>query len=163
MPFVNLNAKHYTPEEKTAVLDALAALEAVLNPKLSILTPEERTAYGSVNEQNKLVINKIKDFYETQNGLASPDVDWEEFQRDFASRSFLQGVLMKMDSLQKGLNSSKILHDWDNYQASLTDYEYTKYKQSTGVTGFEAKAAELKQFFKGGPTSSTPSSDTTAE
>lgn len=162
MPFINLNAKHYTPDEKTAVLDALTALEAVLNPKLSTLTPEERTAYGSVNEQNKLVI-KIKDFHETQNSLASPDVDWEEFQRDFTSRSFLQGVLMKMDSLQKGLNSSKILHDWDNYQASLTDYDYTKYKQSTGATGFEAKATELKQFFKGGPTSSASSSDTTAE
>ncbi|RKS25200.1 hypothetical protein CLV94_0230 [Flavobacterium endophyticum] len=164
MPFVNLNSKHFTPEEKTAVLNALAAMEAALTPKLSALTPQERMLYGSVNEQNKLVINKVNDFYDTQSSLASPDVDWVEFKKDFDSRSFLQGLLMRLDNLKIGLDSSKILHDWDNYQAALTDYDYTKYKVASGMGGFEAKVSELKQFFKGGgPATSQPDSGPKSE
>lgn len=163
MPFINLNAKHYTPEEKAAVLDALTALEAALKPKLSVLTPEERTTYGSVNEQNKLVINKVHDYYVSQQNLSSPDVDWVEFQKDYDSRSFLQTLLMRLDNLQLGLGSSKILHDWDNYQAALTDYDYTKYKLTTGSAGFEVKASELRQFFRHGPMATPPDSEDKTE
>jgi hypothetical protein len=61
-----------------------------------------------------------------------------------------------LQSLIDGLGNAKILHDYDNYQASLTDYEYSKYKASTDATGFQTKVAELAQFFTGGsrPTSS---------
>lgn len=157
MPFVNLNEKHFTEAEKTAVLSALETLENLLGPKLSSLTPEERLTYGSVAEQNKLVINKVRDFRTSQQALSSPDVDWEEFEADFQSRSFLQSLLMRLDTMQLGLNSSKILHDWDNYQASLTDYDYTKYKNSTGALGYQSKALEIKQFFAGRPPGSTQS------
>jgi len=164
MPFVNLNSKHFTPEEKTAVMDALAAMEAVLTPKLSALTPQERTKYGSINEQNKLVVLKVNDFYDTQRHLASGDVDWAEFKRDFDSRWFLQGLLMRLDNLYIGLDSSKILHDWDNFQAALTDYDFTKYKVASGAGGFEAKATELKQFFRNGsPATGQPDSGPKSE
>jgi hypothetical protein len=154
MPFVNLNDKHYTEVEKTAVLSALQTLENLLAPKMSSLTSEERVTYGSVAEQNKLVINKVRDFRQSHEGLSSPDVDWDEFESDYQSRSFLQNILMRLDEVQLGLSSSKILHDWDNYQASLTDYDYTKYKEATGALGYQSKASEIRQFFKGG----TPSS-----
>lgn len=157
MPFVNLNEKHFTEAEKTAVLSALETLENLLGPKLSSLTPDERITYGSVAEQNKLVINKVRDFRASQQTLSSPDVDWDEFEADFQSRSFLQSLLMRLDTMQLGLNSSKILHDWDNYQASLTDYDYTKYKNSTGALGYQSKALEIKQFFAGRPPGSTQS------
>lgn len=155
MPFVNLNDKHYTEAEKTAVLSALETLENLLVPKLSSLTPEERITYGSVAEQNKLVINKVRDFRTSQQALSSPDVDWDEFEADFQSRSFLQSLLMRLDTMHLGLNSSRILHDWDNYQASLTDYDYTKYKNSTGALGYQSKALEIKQFFAGRPSGSS--------
>lgn len=163
MPFVNLNDKHYTPQEKTAIIDALNALETLLKPKLSMLTPEERSMYGSVNEHNKLLINKVRDLRTSQPELSSPDVDWEAFENDHTSRTFIQGIMMRVDNLQLGLQSSKILHDWDNYQASLTDYDYTKYKESTGANGYQAKALEIKQFFKGGPTGPHTNSNSATE
>lgn len=159
MPFLNLNDKHYTPEEKIAALEAINRLEGILNPKLSTLTPEERTTYGSVNEQNKLIINKVKDLRSLQPDLSSPDVDWVEFDNDYESRSFIQGIMIRFDNLRVGLISSKVLHDWDNFQDSLTDYDYTKYKESRNVLGYQAKALELRQFFKGGPSGSTPASE----
>ena len=47
----------------------------------------------------------------------------------------------------KSLNNNKIMHDYDCYQAALTDYDYSKYKVGTKVAGFETKVDELSQFF----------------
>jgi hypothetical protein len=157
MPFENLNNNHFTPEEKDAVLANLAVIEAVLSPKFKNLSPEERQKYGSVNEQNKLIINKIMDFRNSQPALSSPDVDWAEFAADFDTRAFLQTTMNRMQDVINSLNNNKILHDFDNYQASLTDYEYSRYKMSTKTAGYETKCNELAQFFnRTGATSSTP-------
>ena len=58
------------------------------------------------------------------------------------------------------VNNAKILHDWDNYQASLTDYDYAKYKASTQAVGYQTKVNELAQFFTGGTTTSAKNKNT---
>jgi len=151
MPFFNLNERHYTAVQKAAILEALVSLETALNPMLGTLTPEEKSTYGSVNEKNKLIINKVQDFRKSQASLSSPDVDWDEFERDYESRSFIQGILMRLSTVTGSLESSKTLHDWDNLKAALTDYNYSKYKNSTATPGYEIKVAEIKQFFAGRP------------
>ena len=155
MPFENLNSVHYTAAEKTAVNTAVTSLETALSTKLANLSPEERQQYGSVNEQNKLIINKVKDYRDSQPNLSSPDVDWIEFANDFDTRAFLQTTIQRLQSLMDGMNNAKILHDWDNYQASLNDYDYAKYKASTNATGYQVKVSEVGQFFAGRPTGST--------
>lgn len=84
---------HYTAAEKTAVTTALTSIESSLTAKFKNLSPEERTKYDSVNEQNKLLINKVKDYRNSQPAMSSPDVDWIEFQNDCDSREFLQTPL----------------------------------------------------------------------
>lgn len=147
MPFENLNNSHYLPAEKTAVNTNLTALEASLIPKIKNLNAEERQKYGSINEHNKLIVNKVKDYRTNQPTLSSPDVDWAEFQSDFDSRDFLQATIMRLQNLIDGLSNNKILHDFDNYQAALTDYDYSKYKAATKAPGFENKVNEVSQFF----------------
>ena len=154
MPFENLNSIHYLAAEKTAVTTSLTALETALAAKMKNLNGEERQKYGSINEQNKLIVNKVKDYRVSQPGLSSPDVDWAEFQTDFDSRDFLQATIARLQSLIDGLNNNKILHDFDNYQAALTDYEFSKYKASTKSAGYEGKVDAIAQFFTGG--NSTP-------
>lgn len=158
MPFTNFSSRHFTVAEKADVTGALQTLAALLEPKLANLSPEERQQYGSINEQNKLIVSKVKDYRDAQPALASPDVDWDEFQKDYDTRSFLQSVIQQLQSLTNGLGNAKILHDWDNYQASLTDYDYSKYKFSTEATGYETKVNELRQFFAGRPSGSTSAS-----
>ena len=150
MPFENLNNIHYAATEKTAVGTSLTALETALNAKIKNLSAEERQKYGSVNEQNKLIVNKVKDYRASQPGLSSPDVDWVEFQSDFDSRDFLQSTIGRLQTLIDGLTNNKILHDYDNYQAALTDYDFSKYKASTKATGYEGKVNAIAQFFTGG-------------
>ena len=160
MPFENLINIHYTEAEKTAVTASLTSLETALTAKLRNLSPEERKKYGSINEQNKLIVNKARDYRNSQPSLSSPDVDWAEFQNDFDSREFIQGVMSRLQAMLEGLDNNKILHDYDNYQASLTDYGYSQYKAGTKSAGFENKVNELSQFFnRTGTTNAT--TDTT--
>ena len=155
MPFTNFDSRHFTAAEKTAVNTALTSLETALQPKTANLSAEERQQYGSVNEQNKLIINKVKDFRDSQPALSSPDVDWTELANDHDTRAYLQATIQRLQSLIDGMNNAKILHDWDNYQAALTDYDFAKYKISTNATGYQTKVNELAQFFAGRPTGST--------
>lgn len=147
MPFENLNNTHFLAAEKTAVATNLTALENTLMPKIKNLTAEERQKYGSVNEQNKLIVNKVKDYRTSQPALSSPDVDWVEFQNDFDTRDFLQATILRLQNIIDGLSNNKILHDFDNYQAALTDYDYSKYKATTKAAGYETKISEISQFF----------------
>ena len=155
MSFTNFDSRHFSAAEKTAVNTALVSIELAFSEKLANLSPSERQQYGSVNEQNKLIINKVKTFNDTQPALSSPDVDWAEFNSDFDTREFLQTAVIRLQSLIDGLGNAKILHDYDNYQASLTDYDFAKYKASTSAVGFQTKVSELAQFFSGRPSGST--------
>ena len=147
MAITNLNNTHLTAAQLTDAQDALTQLETALQVINVNLSAEDRQKYGSINEQNKLFVNKIYDFNESQPALSSPDVDWEEFKRDFISRTNLEAIIARLDSLSTKLKNAKILHDYDNYQAALTDYAYTNYKAGTASPGFETKMNETKQFF----------------
>jgi hypothetical protein len=147
MPFENLNSNHYSAAEKTAAQAALTTLETTLTPKYKNLSAEERKKYGSVNEQNKLIVNKVRDFRNTSPALSSSDVDWAEFQADFDSRDFIQNLIARLESIVMSLNNNKILHDYDNYSAALTDYGYSQYKAGTKAAGYESKVTEIAQFF----------------
>ena len=147
MAITNLNNTHLTAAQLTDAQDALTQLETALQVINVNLSAEDRQKYGSINEQNKLFVNKVYDFNESQPTLSSPDVDWEEFNRDFISRTNLEAIITRLDSLSTKLKNAKILHDYDNYQAALTDYAYTNYKAGTASPGFETKMNETKQFF----------------
>lgn len=100
-----------------------------------------------MNEQNKLFINKVNDFAISQPNLKSPDVNWEDFEKDFASRAFLESLMNRLNSLSTRASNSKIMHDYDNYQESLEDYAYTSFKAKSKSVGYEEKFKQLKQFF----------------
>ena len=143
----NLISTHLSAEEVEAVNTALSALETTLSAKVSNLSSDERRKYGSISEQNKLFVNKVNDYATGQAALRSPDVDWDEFTKDFNSRIVLEGTVARLQNLLTGINNTKTLHDYDNYQAALDDYAYTNYKTGTSAPGYEAKQKELKQFF----------------
>ena len=147
MPLTNLNSAHLTEAQVTAAQNALTELENALAIITVQLTPEDRQKYGSINEQNKLLVNKVKDFRQSNPNLSVSDVDWDEFDKDFASRNLFESLINRLNALLIKLQGAKILHDYDNYQAALDDYAYTTYRAATGADGYENKYNELKQFF----------------
>jgi hypothetical protein len=156
MPITNLNNTHLTTAQATTATTALGALEtalAIINVNLSA---EDRQRYGSINEQNKLLVNKTMDYHNNQPALQTPHINWTEFANDYTSRSNMESMIARLESLTTRLKNAKILHDYDNYQAALADYAYTNFMAGTGTTGYETKMNEMKQFFSRTTTPTTP-------
>ncbi|SIO38942.1 hypothetical protein SAMN05421769_4058 [Chryseobacterium scophthalmum] len=160
MGLTNLNSTHLSSAKITAAQDAIAALETALAEITINLSPEDRRRYGSINEQNKLFVNKVYDYNQNQSNLSSPEVDWDEFNKDHSSRNSMEGMINRLESLITRLNNAKTLHDYDNYQSALADYSYTTYKAGTASPGFENKYIDLKQFFVKNSTSTAPTEET---
>jgi len=152
MPFYDMSPNHLLPEEETAIDAAIDALEKALENKRRNLTPQERQRYGSVNEANKLFINKVFDFSRTQQDMCSPDVDWAEFAADHHDRTFFETRMARLSAVMERMENNKILLDFDNYQNALMDYSFTKYKKDTDKPGFVSKYETLRQFFVSGST-----------
>ena len=159
MPINNLGKKHITAAQITDFDKALADLLAIVTTITTNLMDEERSRFGSINEKNKLFVNGVLDYATTQPDLKSPDVDWTEFQADYDDRKFADTRADKIENLLRMLTDFKIVHDYDNYQDSLTDYDYTKYKASTSAPGYTEKQAYLRQFFPNTGGSNTPPSE----
>ncbi|MCX2763940.1 hypothetical protein [Aquimarina muelleri] len=136
-----------TQDEKEKAVQLVTELETIFSSKLSALTEKERRDYKAINEKNKLFVNKVWDYRQHSSSLSSPDVDWVEFEKDYKARVFAESLLGRIESLAYRLESTKILHDYDNYQDSLNDYAYSQYSKGAGKAGFTEKVAELKQFF----------------
>lgn len=160
MPISNLNNDHFTQSEMDSINKAWQDILAVLTAKSRNLTPEERQKFGSVSEQNKLVVQKTLDYHANQPHLDSSDVDYNELIADWADRSFLAGFIAKMAEAGNICNNIRITHDYDAYKAAQTDYDFTKYKMGTSPgAGWESKYDDLLPFFKtndGGGANSNP-------
>ena len=147
----NMNSDHFTDAEKTEILDHLKSLETAVTSKLINLSKIDRKKYGRIDEQNKLFVNKVQEYQINQSQMRDPEVDWAEFNNDFKSREFCEIVSNRLKAISTGLENKKILHDYDNYIDSLSDYDYTKYKSRSANPGFDVKKEELGQFFKKTP------------
>ena len=133
--------------DRDAIDEHIQAIEEILEGKVGSLDGEERVRFGRINEKNKLLVNKVYDFNKNQPNLSSPDIDWDEFESDYKARVFLETRISRFSNIIYKMESTKILHDYDNYEDSLKDYAYTQYKISANEDGYTVKAAELKQFF----------------
>ena len=160
MSLHNLGKNHLNEPQEEAILNELTQLEQALFGNLIDLSPEDRQKYGSISEQNKLLVNKVLDYHRSQPQHGAPEVDWEEFKADYHSREFWSSILMRLYSLIHQIESTKILHDYDNYQDALTDYAFSQYRAERNIPGAFDKQNTLKQFFARTGTTNTPKDDT---
>lgn len=157
----NIIQDQLTQEDRETAENLVNQLENIFIGKLSALTEKQRQEYKAINEKNKLLVNKVWEYRKHSNGLSSPDVDWQEFENDYNARVFAENLLGRVQSIAYQLESTKILHDYDNYQDALNDYAFSQYSKGAGKSGFTEKVAELKQFFA--RTKSTPKTDESEE
>lgn len=148
MAVIDLNNQHFSLADRTAINDSLAVIEAIVATYSRNLTRAQRQKYGSINEKNKLLVNKVNDYHSNQPALDCPDTDWTEFENDGIDRKFIEGVNLRFNGLTYTMESIKITHDYDNYQVALLENKYTTYKLSTpNGSDWQTKHEELQQFF----------------
>ena len=147
MPLKDMILLHFDANERTQILDLVAQIRAILDPKLVSLLPEERQRYGSVGEENKKFINKVRDLIEEDPINVPSEVDWIEFGLDFQDRKFLETLRSIFNSLGTEIDSTKIMHDFDNYHAGLAYYEFQVYRSNVGAINAQEKVKQLRAFF----------------
>ena len=121
----------------------------ILNRKTRNLSPEERTKYGSISEQNKLAVTKTLDYHASQPHLDCREIDYEELISDYADRTFLANLVSNLTESISVANNIRITHDYDAFSAASLDYRHSKYMMETeGGAGWENKYNDQLQFFK---------------
>lgn len=164
MPFQDMNNQHVPATDQQQFNTLLTQVEALLQTYLRNLSEEENNKVGRIDEKGKLVTNKVMDYYESQPALSSPDVDWSEFKSDYFSRKFYELGALRLTALAKAMLETKRLHDYDNYENALIDYDYAKYKDRTSQgLGYDTKVEEIGQFFKNNGGGGTSVPDETSE
>jgi hypothetical protein len=173
MPLKDMILLHFDANERAQTLALIAQLRVLLQPKLISLLPQERKRYGAVNEKNKKLINKVKDLIEEDPINIPAEVDWQEFHDDYQDRRFLESARSLLTSLLLEIDSTKIIHDYDNYKSSLFYYGFQVFRANVGAPSAEEKVKQLKPFFNRTgtgkkkksnnkpPTDSSDASDTT--
>ena len=82
----------------------------------------------------------IKDSFRSH----SPDIDWDEFESDYNARLFLETRINRLSNIIYRLESTKILHDSNNYEDSLRRFPPIRNTKSVPTKMATAvKAAEL--------------------
>ena len=148
MPFDNLGKKHFSEEQIDLIDNALKLAFDSLAVLSENLTPKERSKYGKVGPQKEMIIDKVRFYQQHQPQNCAPDVDWNEFNLDYKDRKAASRMLTMVKSIEELLLNIRILRDHDNLKASLTDYQYTQYRNRfAGGAEFSIKIDEIKGFF----------------
>jgi hypothetical protein len=147
MPLKDLIQNQLTVGDIDNINKALDNIQSIITGKMVNLTPDERQKYGSINEQHKLLVNKVNDVHASHPQFDSAKVDWAEFSADFAIRSALEKFISRLQSLSEQFDDTKILHDNDNYQQALDQYSYISYLADQNEPGITTVKEDIAQFF----------------
>lgn len=148
-----------TTEEQAKITAAANEILAIVSAKLPDLPADKRHQYGSINEHNKLLVNKAHDIISLGSKQIPPEVDWVEFENDYKARAFYGNLLTTLANITSRLESAKMMHDYDNYNDTLVLYRYLDYLRRSDVPGAETNYNELHEFFPRAKKSKTSKPD----
>ncbi len=147
MALDNLISVQFTDEELTKLNEALTHIEEVLSGKTINLTPEQRMQYGAINEENKLLVNKVADTEANHPQHHPAFLDKAEFEKDYKARTQIESVVERMEVLTQQFKDTKILLDHDNMQYSVSYYRYIKLLGQQNVPGANAIYQHLREVY----------------
>ena len=156
MAFENLISIQFTEAELAQLDAAMASIAQVLRDKTINLTPEQRQQYGRIAEQNKLFVNKAKEYMEQNMQHVPAFIDKAEFDQDFQARTQIESRITQLQGLVEQLSDTKTLLDHDNYHNAITFYRNIKFLSNENVPGTTTLYEGMKQFFVPDTTSPTP-------
>ncbi|MDO4763981.1 MAG: hypothetical protein Q4A00_06320 [Flavobacteriaceae bacterium] len=143
----NLASVEFTTEELQRLDGALNTIAEVLKGKTHNLTPAERKQFGRIAEQNKLFVDKAKNYMEQYPQYVPSFVDKAEFDKDHKAREVIETRLIRLDGLREQLADTKVLLDNDNYTMALTFYRNIKFLEKENFPGITNISQDLGQFF----------------
>ncbi|WP_298424330.1 hypothetical protein [uncultured Kordia sp.] len=159
MALENLISIEFTPEELTALDAHLDGIQQVLAGKTVNITPEQRRQYGSIGNQNKLIVDKAKNYMEQYPNWIPRFLDKVEFDKDYNARQQMEQRTQRLQNLSQQLIDTKTLLDHDNYTNSLSFYRMMRYLAGENEAGAKTVFEDMKVLFS--KSARTADNDTT--
>ena len=147
MALENLISIEFTTEELTALDTHLDGIQQVLAGKTVNLTPEQRQQYGSIGNQNKLIVDKAKSYMEQHPNWVPNFIDKTEFDKDYNARQQMEERTQRLQNLTQQLLDTKTLLDHDNYTNSLSFYRMMRYLAGENEPGSKTVYEDMKVLF----------------
>ena len=147
MALDNYISVSFTEAELSTLDAALAQIQTVLDGKTINLSPEQKKQYGSINEENKVLVNKVKDTEANFPEHHPYFLDKAEFDRDFAARQIMESRAEILQSLTEQFIDTKTLLDFDNMNYSVAYYRYMKALSQQEVPGTTSIYENLRQVY----------------
>ncbi|MFA8435693.1 MAG: hypothetical protein ACEPOZ_14330 [Marinifilaceae bacterium] len=143
----NLIQVTFSTEELETCKNHIEGLDQFASKNTPNLSNEDRRNFGSITQNNKLLIEKIKSLMEQYPERVPPFVDSKEFNKDYQARKQIEEILLQLDIIKRKLTDTKILLDYDNFQDALAFYRSIRYFASEYQNGAIPLYEQLKQYF----------------
>ena len=162
MAIDNLISVNFTKDELAELDQHLVGIKKVLMGKTVNLTPDQRQQYGRIANQNKLIVDKAKNYMEQHPDWIPRFLDKAEFDKDYTARKQVEERVQLLENLSQQLIDTKTLLDHDNYTNSLSFYRMVRYLAGENEPGAKSVYEDMKVLFTRTNNADTPA-DTTTE
>ncbi|WP_452600805.1 hypothetical protein [Pontimicrobium sp. MEBiC06410] len=156
MALENLISVSFTEQELTDLDTHLTGIQTVLNGKTVNLTTDQRQQYGRIANQNKLIVDKAKNFMEQHPNWIPNFLDKAEFDNDYTARQQIESRVQLLENLAQQLIDTKTLLDHDNYTNALSFYRMVRFLAGENEPGAQAVYSDMKVLFSKNTTKTEP-------
>ncbi|MEW7280696.1 hypothetical protein ABW636_19065 [Aquimarina sp. 2201CG1-2-11] len=160
MALENLISVSFSKEELMELDQHLTGIKKVLKGKTVNLTPDQRRQYGRIANQNKLIVDKAKNYMEQHPNWIPRFLDKTEFDKDYTARKQVENRVQLLENLSQQLIDTKTLLDHDNYTNSLSFYRMVRYLAGENEPGAKPVYEDMKVLFN---KASNTTDDTSSE
>lgn len=147
MALENLISVSFTEDELTQLDTHLAGIRQVLEGKTVNLTTEQRQQYGRIANQNKLIVDKAKNYMEQHPDWVPNFLNKVEFDSDYTARQQIENRVQLLENLSQQLVDTKILLDHDNYTNALSFYRMVRFLAGENEPGAQVVYSDMKVLF----------------
>ena len=147
MALENLISVSFTEDELTQLDTHLAGIRQVLEGKTVNLTTEQRQQYGRIANQNKLIVDKAKNYMELHPNWIPNFLDKAEFDADYTARQLVESRVQQLENLSQQLVDTKTLLDHDNYTNALSFYRMARFLAGENEPGAQVVYSDMKVLF----------------
>jgi hypothetical protein len=156
MALENLISVSFTDEELAQLDLQLAGIQQILEGKTINLTTDQRQQYGRIANQNKLIVDKAKNYMEQHPTWIPNFLDKTEFDNDYTARQQIESRVQLLENLSQQLVDTKILLDHDNYTNTLSFYRMVRFLAGENEPGAQAVYSDMKVLFSKNTTKTDP-------
>jgi hypothetical protein len=138
-----------TPAQRTTMIDAVAALKAVLAEVTINLTPEEKQSLPRMGDASVAFDAKCQDYMATRPDLVPSFLDKTEMAKDRQLVADLLPCLRELAPLCEALADTIMQANSDTYLGDLAFYQSVRQAAKRGVSGADTIYQDLQERYPG--------------